>query len=100
MSGSNALPITPVTGLNTLLLSALTVPGPDIIALAATVTPGLIVDLPGPAGLSAFAIATTNVGADGIIQVRASAGSLSRSWSRCARRIPAAPASTGDRPRA
>jgi len=76
MSGSNALPIAPVTGLNTLLVSALTVPGPDIIALASTITPGLIVDLPGPAGLSAFAIATTNVGADATIQVRANAGSF------------------------
>ena len=44
MSGSNALPIAPVTGLNTLLVSALTVPGPDIIALASTITPGLIVE--------------------------------------------------------
>jgi hypothetical protein len=76
MSGSNTLPVTPVTGLNTLRLSSLSVPGPDIIALAATITPGLIVDLPGPGGLSAFAVATSNVGAAATIQVTANKGSL------------------------
>ena len=40
MSGTNALPeLMPVTGLNTLLVSSTSGPGPDIIALAATITP-------------------------------------------------------------
>jgi bacillolysin len=76
MSGTNAVPITSITGLNTLMLSSLNVPGPDIIALAATITPGLIVDLPGPGGVSAFAVASSNVGATATIQVTANKGAL------------------------
>jgi hypothetical protein len=76
MSGTNSLPVTPVTGLNTLLLSSTSGPGPDIIALAATITPGLIVDIPGASGLAAFAVATSNVGAAGNIAVTANKGNL------------------------
>lgn len=83
MSGANAAPVEPVTGLNTLLLSSLTTPGPDIIALAATATPGLIVDLPGLNGAGAFAVATSNVGAGGSIRVTANSGALPVAVSVC-----------------
>ena len=76
MSGTNALPVTPVTGLNTLLVSSTSGPGPDIIALAATITPRLIVDIPGPDGIAAFAVATSNVRAAGNIAVTANKGNL------------------------
>jgi streptogramin lyase len=62
------------TGLNTLLLSATAGPVPDIVALAASVDPG-IVDIPGANGTGAFAVATVNVGASGTITATANTGS-------------------------
>lgn len=75
-AGGNTFPVPPLPGVNTLLLSSSATPGPDIIALAATVTPGLIVDIPGNSGISAFAVATSNVGASGNILVTGNKGSL------------------------
>src|SRR5207249_8716798 len=62
-------PIT--TGLNTLLLSASVTPVPDIVALAATAGNTGIVSL---ASAGAFAVATVNVGATGLITVSADTG--------------------------
>jgi hypothetical protein len=50
-------------GLNTLLVSASSTPGPDIIALVATTSGDGILAIPGPGGTGAFAAATANVGA-------------------------------------
>ena len=66
----------PVTiGLNTLLLSASMNPVSDIVALAATPTGDGIVNLPGDTGANAFAVATVNVGSQGMITVSADTGS-------------------------
>jgi hypothetical protein len=66
-----------VIGLNTLLLSASPTPVPDIIALAATATPGLTLVIPTSTNVGAFAVATSNVGASGTITVTADTGSAS-----------------------
>jgi len=64
-------PPAPVTnGLNTLLLASGSAPVPDIIALAATITPG-IAEIPGPTGTGVFAVATLNAGVTGTITVSA-----------------------------
>ena len=47
---------------------------PDIVALAATLDPGLIVNLPGDTGASAFAVAAVNVGASASITVTTDTG--------------------------
>jgi len=71
-AGVAAAPI--VSGLDTLLLSASTTPVPDVIAQSATIGNTGIVDLPGPSGSGAFAVATSNVGAAGSITARADTG--------------------------
>jgi hypothetical protein len=84
MSGSNASPAPFTTGVNTLLLSSTTTPGPDVIALAAThPNPGLIVDLPAANPAAAFSVAAANVGAAGQIRVTANAGSMPANVSVC-----------------
>ena len=65
-------PATPLTGINTLLLSSSFSATPDIVALAAT--SGGIVDIPGATGTGAFAVATVNVGASGNITATADTG--------------------------
>jgi uncharacterized delta-60 repeat protein len=74
-AGSNAPPVAALTGVNTLLLSASPGPVPDVIALAATVSPGLTVEIPGETGASAFAVAAANVGVGAAITVTADTGS-------------------------
>jgi hypothetical protein len=65
-----------ITGLTTLSLVASATPVPDIIALAATVNSTGILDISGNgSGVGAFAVATSNVGADGAITVSADTGS-------------------------
>jgi hypothetical protein len=76
MVGANLLPVTPITGVNTLQLISTADPGPDVVALAVTANPALIVDIPGPNGAATFAVAAVNVGAPGIIRVSAESGSL------------------------
>ena len=61
-------------GLNTLLLSASAIPVPDIVALAATATNDGIVNISGATGAGAFAVATVNVGASGLIIASADTG--------------------------
>jgi hypothetical protein len=63
-----------VSGVDTLLLSASTTAGPDIVALAATLTNDGIVDIPGTTGTGIFSVATVNLGADGTITVSADMG--------------------------
>lgn len=62
--------VAPIVGVNSLLLAASDTPGPDVIALAASPTPGQVL-LDSATGAGAFAVATSNVGADGAITVRA-----------------------------
>lgn len=62
---------TEIPGVNTFILSASASPVADIIALAASATPGQVV-LSGGAGV--FAVATANVGVAGTVQVSASTG--------------------------
>jgi arabinogalactan endo-1,4-beta-galactosidase len=71
---SNTAPAAGVVGLNTLLLSASATPVADIVALAASGDPG-IVDIPGPTGSGAFAVATVNLGASASITASADTGS-------------------------
>ncbi|HEV8439115.1 MAG TPA: hypothetical protein VGT40_13555 [Methylomirabilota bacterium] len=73
----NTSPAPIVSGLNTLLLSASTLPVPDIVALSATTGNDGIVNIPGATGTGAFAVATSNVGVDGTITVSASTGVVS-----------------------
>jgi hypothetical protein len=70
---SNVMQAPITSGLNTLLLSASATPVPDIVALAASGDPGYV-DLPGPTGSGAFAVATVNLGADATITAAANSG--------------------------
>jgi hypothetical protein len=63
-------------GLNTLLLSASNTSVSDIVALAVTLSNDGIVNIPGPNGAGAFAVATVNVGAIGNITASADAGNV------------------------
>jgi hypothetical protein len=83
MVGANLLPVTPIPSVNTLLIVSTAGPGPDVVALAATVNPSLIVDIPRNNGAAAFAVATFNVGAAGNIQVSTDKGSLPISVAVC-----------------
>ncbi len=70
-SCANAAPAQIVNGLNTLLLSASTIPTPDIVALGATTKNDGIVHVIGP---SAFAVASDNLGSGDTIAVAANTG--------------------------
>lgn len=67
---ANSPPAPVNSGLNTLLLSSGSAPVPDIIALAATITPG-VVEIPGATGTGVFAVATLNAGVAGTITASA-----------------------------
>ena len=72
----NSTPAPVISGVNTLLLSASATPGPDVVALVATVSNDGIVTVPvGSSG--AFAVATVNVGATGQLTVSADTGGAS-----------------------
>ncbi len=73
---TNTTPVTVTTGLNTLLLSASNTPVPDIIALGATLSGDGIVNIP-VAGTGILSVATSNIGASGLITVSADTGSAS-----------------------
>ena len=75
-AGANTFAIPPLPGINTLLLTASDSPVADIIALAATGTPGLTAVIPGSNGSVAFAVATSNVGVSRSITVSPRKGSL------------------------
>lgn len=67
----------PISGVNTLLLSASSTPVPDIVALAATTTGDGTAHIPGTAGAAAFAVATVNLGASSAITASVDTGSAS-----------------------
>jgi hypothetical protein len=75
-AGANTQPVAPLTGLNTLLLSASSIPRPDIVALGATVGNTGITNIPGVSGTAAFAVATVNLGAGATITVSADTGGV------------------------
>jgi hypothetical protein len=62
-------------GVNTLLLTSTSSPGPDIVALAATVTGDGIANIPSASGTGFFAVATVNVGAGALITATVDTGS-------------------------
>jgi hypothetical protein len=74
---ANAGPARVQSGVNTLLVSSSAGPGPDIVALAATMGGNGIVETAGPRGAGAFAVATVNVGAAATITVSADTGGRS-----------------------
>ena len=63
-----------IPGVNTFLLSASNTQPPDVVALAAA--DAGIVNVPGPTGTGAFAVATINVGAGDQITVSADTGAV------------------------
>jgi uncharacterized protein GlcG (DUF336 family) len=71
-SNASAAPVT--AGINDLLLSSSATPVPDTVALAATATNDGIVHLPGDSGSGAFALASVNVGATGVLTISADTG--------------------------
>jgi hypothetical protein len=71
---ANAPAAAVIPGLDTLLLSATSQPVADILALAATAGNDGIVNLPSPGGVGAFAVATTNLGAETLITVSVDTG--------------------------
>jgi hypothetical protein len=68
--------VTTPTGVNTLNLSASTIPVPDIVALAASGDPGYV-DIPGATGTGDFAVATFNLGVAASITASANTGTAS-----------------------
>src|SRR5262249_4165822 len=70
-AGTNTAPVAPLTGINTLLLSASVTPVPDIVAQAATVNNNGIVGIPGANGTGVLAVATGNQGGSGLSVVAA-----------------------------
>ena len=73
-AGTNTAPVDPLTGINTLRLSASTTPVPDIVAQAATLNGDGVVVIPGINGTGVFSVATANQGASGNITVSADTG--------------------------
>ena len=74
---ANTNPAASISGLNTLLLSSSSTPVPDVVALTATPTGDGIVNLPGSLGSNAFAVASVNVGSQGLITASADTGTAS-----------------------
>src|SRR5262249_45045501 len=73
----NTDPAVSTPGVNTFLLTSTTPPGPDIVALAATLTNDGIVNIPGAAGIGFFSVASVNAGASGLITATADTGGAS-----------------------
>ena len=74
--GPTTVPVMPLRGINTLMMSAESGPVVDAVALAATIGGNGIVELPGPGQGTAFAVATVNVGASGPVTVSADTGGI------------------------
>ena len=75
-AGGNTAPVSPLVGLNTLLLSGSLSDTPDVVALGATLNNDGIVDIPGLTGTGFFSVATVNVGAAGLITFSADTGGV------------------------
>ncbi len=73
-AGVNTVPVPPLSGINTLLISASATPVPDVIALAATPSNDGVAQLPGVGVTGAFSVATSNVGSGDTIRVSADTG--------------------------
>jgi uncharacterized protein YfaP (DUF2135 family) len=67
MDCDNTDPAPVFPGVNTILLSATATPGPDLVALAATLASDGVVRAPGYRGTGVFAVAISNVGAAGAV---------------------------------
>ena len=63
-------------GVNTLLISASSTPVMDMVALAATLGNDGIVNVPGPNGTGAFAVATVNMGVGATVTASADTGGV------------------------
>jgi len=74
---ANTLPVDVLPGVNTLLLASTSTPGPDIVALGATLSNDGIVNIQGQAGTGVFAVASVNVGASATITATADTGGAS-----------------------
>ena len=75
---ANTSAVAVLPGVNTLLLTSTSAPGPDIVALAATVTNDGIANIPpGVFGTGFFSVATVNVGASAQITASVDTGSVS-----------------------
>lgn len=71
----NAADVVSITGVNTFTLTSSTAATPDIVALAASGTPGaVVIPTTGSPPTGVFAVATVNVGAAGTIFVTADTG--------------------------
>ncbi len=68
---ANAPPAPTISSVNTLLLSASTPGGPDVVALATTPSRDGVVNVGGTGETGVFAVATVNMGASGSITVSA-----------------------------
>jgi len=71
---TNMNPASIIPGLNTMSFSASNTPVPDIVALAVTMSNDGILNIAGTNATGAFAVATVNVGATGIITASADTG--------------------------
>jgi hypothetical protein len=72
--GTNSAAAPTVAGVNTLVLSASSVPVPDIIAQAVTASGDGVVDIPGATGTGLFVVSTVNLRTAGTITVSADTG--------------------------
>ena len=68
------MPLAPIIGVNTLLMSASATPVPDIVALALTPTNNGIVNIPGETSTGAFVVASVNLGLGAPITVSTDTG--------------------------
>ena len=71
---TNTAPAPDTPGVNTFLLTSTSAPGPDIVALGATVTHDGIANIPGATGTGFFSVATVNVGAGASITATVDTG--------------------------
>ncbi|HVJ55879.1 MAG TPA: G1 family glutamic endopeptidase [Aliidongia sp.] len=71
------LPAAPILGVNTFTLAVTGVPTPDVIALVATEKNDGTLHIPGVGNASAFAMATDNVGIDGVLTLAPNTGNAS-----------------------
>jgi uncharacterized protein GlcG (DUF336 family) len=76
-SCTNTAPAPTIVGVNTLLLTATTTAGPDIVALAATLSGDGVVNVGGTGETGMFSVATINLGATGTLTVSADTGGTS-----------------------
>ena len=74
---ANTAPAVITKGLNTFFCSASATAVPDVVALVATVNNTGIVNISGPTGTGAFAVAIANVGTTGRITVKTDTGDTS-----------------------